>query len=142
MIPLMTHVIRQSLLLAMALEAKGYDPSATRVRAGESRFAAADEAEGKSRFIVNELKRLDKREPGDESASTINLYAWRRDGICSCLPRILAGIPLRASGEPWITQAGKDTRPCSRQRRSDRTDLPGASSNKATGDCPNVSPTR
>ena len=44
MIPLMTHVIRQSLLLAMALEAKGYDPSATRVRAGESRFAAVDEA--------------------------------------------------------------------------------------------------
>ena len=44
MIPLMTHVIRQTLLLAMALEAKGYDPNAPRVRAGESRFAAADEA--------------------------------------------------------------------------------------------------
>jgi hypothetical protein len=42
MVPLMTHVIRQTLLLAMALEAKGFDPSATRVRADESRFTAAD----------------------------------------------------------------------------------------------------
>ena len=44
LIPVMTHVIRQSLLLAMALEAKGFDPSAARARAGESRFAAADYA--------------------------------------------------------------------------------------------------
>jgi energy-coupling factor transport system permease protein len=42
MVPLMTHVIRQTLPLAMALEAKGFDPSATRVRADESRFPAAD----------------------------------------------------------------------------------------------------
>jgi energy-coupling factor transport system permease protein len=44
MIPLMAHVIRQTVLLAMALEAKGYDPSATRVCAGERRFAATDVA--------------------------------------------------------------------------------------------------
>jgi len=44
MIPLMTHVLRQTLLLAMALEAKGFDPSAIRTRAGESRFTAADDA--------------------------------------------------------------------------------------------------
>ena len=43
-IPLMTHVLRQTLLLAMALEAKGFDPSAIRARAGESRFTAADDA--------------------------------------------------------------------------------------------------
>jgi energy-coupling factor transporter transmembrane protein EcfT len=42
MVPLMTHVIRQTLLLAMALEAKGFDPSAARVRADERRFTAAD----------------------------------------------------------------------------------------------------
>src|SRR5439155_1172733 len=40
MIPMMTHVIRQTLLLAMALEAKGFDPRAIRVSAGESRFTA------------------------------------------------------------------------------------------------------
>jgi len=44
MIPLMTHVIRQTLLLAMALEAKGFDPLATRAHAGESRFTADDYA--------------------------------------------------------------------------------------------------
>jgi energy-coupling factor transporter transmembrane protein EcfT len=44
MIPMMTHVIRQTLLLAMALEAKGFDPRATRASAGESRFTAPDYA--------------------------------------------------------------------------------------------------
>ena len=44
MIPLMTHVLRQTLLLAMALEAKGFDPSAIRTRPGESRFTPADDA--------------------------------------------------------------------------------------------------
>ena len=44
MIPLMTHVIRQTLPLAMALEAKGFDPSVTHAPAGESRFATADYA--------------------------------------------------------------------------------------------------
>src|SRR5712692_6748875 len=43
-IPMMTHVIRQTLLLAMALEAKGFDPRATRASAGESRFTAPDYA--------------------------------------------------------------------------------------------------
>ncbi len=42
MVPLMTHVIRQTLLLATALEGKGFNPSATHVRADESRFTAAD----------------------------------------------------------------------------------------------------
>src|SRR2546428_10784645 len=44
MIPMMTHVIRQTLLLAMAVEAKGFDPRATRASAGESRFTAPDYA--------------------------------------------------------------------------------------------------
>jgi energy-coupling factor transporter transmembrane protein EcfT len=39
---MMTHVIRQTTLLAMALEAKGFDPRATRAPAGESRCTAAD----------------------------------------------------------------------------------------------------
>src|SRR3989441_10630493 len=43
-ISLMSHVLRQTLLLAMALEAKGFDPSAIRTRPGESRFTAADDA--------------------------------------------------------------------------------------------------
>jgi energy-coupling factor transporter transmembrane protein EcfT len=41
-IPLMAHAIRQTRLLAMALEAKGFDPRATRLRSDASRFAAAD----------------------------------------------------------------------------------------------------
>lgn len=44
MIPLMAHAIRQTRLLAMALEAKGFDPTATRIRDDGSRFAGADYA--------------------------------------------------------------------------------------------------
>ena len=44
MIPLMAHAIRQTRLLAMALEAKGFDPTATRLRDDASRFAKADYA--------------------------------------------------------------------------------------------------
>src|SRR5207253_8637027 len=103
---------------------------------------AADESYGKSRFVVHKLERLDSGKPGDESASAINFYARGDNGICSRLPRILASIPLCTSGEPWIAHSGKYTGSRSWQRRSDRTDLPEASSNKAAGDCADVGPAR
>jgi energy-coupling factor transport system permease protein len=43
-IPLMAHAIRQTRLLAMALEAKGFDPGAPLLRSDASRFTAADYA--------------------------------------------------------------------------------------------------
>lgn len=41
-LPLVAHAIRQTRLLAMALEAKGFNPSTTRFHANASHFAAAD----------------------------------------------------------------------------------------------------
>ena len=43
-IPLMAHAIRQTRLLAMALEAKGFNPGATRVRSDASHLTSADYA--------------------------------------------------------------------------------------------------
>src|SRR5437868_7289292 len=82
-----------------------------------------DKSQWEGRFVVDQLKWLDRGEPGNQATGAVSFDAWVGECVRPAFRRILTGVPLSSGRKPRIAYSDEYSGSGAGHRDADRPNL-------------------